>query len=76
MRATCSEIWVCKNGQWVFDEKRFTLTLIREVKSGERKFENITWAQAQEEIEKWENIQMNKLKRALDELADMESRCS
>lgn len=75
MRATCSEIWVCKKGQWVFDEKRFTLTLIREVKSGERKFENITWAQAQEEIDKWENVQMNRLKRALDELADMESRC-
>ncbi|WP_418790635.1 hypothetical protein [Phosphitispora sp. TUW77] len=74
MRATCAEVWVCRDGQWVQDGTRFKLTVIRE-NHGRRYWDAFTWAQAQREIEKWEDIQMARLQRAMDELARLEARC-
>lgn len=75
LRATCSETWVCRDGRWVMDGTTFTLSFVREVKTGERRFEALTWSQAQKQIEEFENVEMGRLQFALTQIADLEARC-
>lgn len=75
LRATCSETWVCRDGRWVMDGTTFTLSFVREGKTGGKRFTALTWNQAQAEIERFETIQINQLQNALDQIARMEARC-
>lgn len=73
--AECVEIWVCKNGQWVKDRSRFTLTLIQKSSGRMTKRRGLTWAQAQRHIRRYESIYRSRLRNGLNRLAELESRC-
>ena len=75
VRATCTEIWVCRGGEWVFDRTRFTLTVVREGKSGPTREAALTWQQAQVKIATFEIIQMRRLQDAIDQIARFEAGC-
>lgn len=73
--AECVEIWVCSNGQWVKDRSRFTLTLISKSSGRMTKRTALTWAQAQQEISRYELLYKSRISSAFDRLAEVESRC-
>lgn len=73
--AECVEIWVCRNGQWVKDRSRFTLTLISQSRGRMTKRTALTWAQAQQEIGRYEQQYRSRLSSALDRVAQLEARC-
>lgn len=73
--AECVEIWVCRNGQWVKDRKRFTLKLISKSSGRMTKRRALTWTQAQQVIRRYEQMYRGRLARGLDKLAELESRC-
>lgn len=75
LRATCTEIWVCRDGRWVKDRTKFTLTVVGEGRAGTRRYDALTWDQAQATIASFEAIQMNQLQNALDQIARLESGC-
>lgn len=74
-KAECVEIWVCRNGQWVKDRTRFTLTHINKSSGRMTKRRALTWAQAQRLIRHYEIIYRGRLTRALDRLAELEAGC-
>ena len=74
-KAECVEIWVCRNGQWVKDRSRFTLTLISKSSGRMTKRRALTWAQAQQQIRQYERIYRGRLSRALDRLVQLEAGC-
>lgn len=74
-KAECVEIWVCRNGQWIKDRTRFTLTLINKSSGRMTKRRALTWAQAQRLIRRYEQIYRGRLTRALDRLAELEAGC-
>ncbi len=71
----CVEIWVCRNGQWIKDRSRFTLTLISKSRGRMTKRRALTWAQAQQQIRQYERIYRGRLSRALNRLAELEAGC-
>jgi len=71
----CVEIWVCRNGQWVKDRSRFSLTLISRSSGRMTKRRALTWAQAQQVIRRYEQLYRGRLSRALDRLAELEAGC-
>lgn len=74
-KAECVEIWVCRNGQWVKDRARFTLTLISKSSGRMTKRRALTWAQAQRLIRRYEQMFRGRLATALDRLAELEAGC-
>lgn len=73
--AECVEIWVCRNGQWVKDRSRFTLTLISKSSGRMTKRRALTWAQAQQVIRRYEQLYRGRLSTALNRLAELEAGC-
>lgn len=75
VRVTCSEIWVCRGGQWVFSHRRFAVTVVRENIKGVRRETNLTWNDLQKKWEEYDNKVTRELADAMQRLQELEARC-
>ena len=74
---TCTQMLVCRNGVWVADGTRLTVTRGAERSHGTKKFVALTWSEAQEELAGFARRKFQyPLERELNKMAAFRDECA
>lgn len=75
-KLTCTQMLKCTDGTWVKDGTRLTVEQVRTYSTGEKKFNALTWAQAQETMAGFSRRRFEiPLRKALEEMRDFQNKC-